>query len=386
MSSEVHSCILIPTYNNENTLCDVVDRVINILPDYTLIIVNDGSTDSTFEKLSSYGTKIDLISYTQNKGKGYALKLGFKRALILGFDNVITIDSDNQHFPEDIPLLLSESKKHPGKLIIGNRDMNQKGIPGKSSFGNKFSNFWFKLETWVSLSDTQSGFRLYPLKPINNMRFFSKKFEFEIEVIVRLAWKNVGFRSVPVRVNYNIKDRVSHFRPMHDFLRISVLNSILVLIAILYFYPKRLFSLNTIKLIKTEAIKPDESNFSKAFSIGFGVFFGVLPIWGFQLIIGIPIAILFRLNKVLFITAANISIPPVIPFIIYASFLMGQQVISGEINHDAIFSYSLEDIQNNVVQYVVGAIILSIVLFIITFLFSFIFLKIFRKEPRDLRL
>ena len=115
-------------------------------------------------------------------------------------------------------------------------------------------------------------------------------------------------------------------------------------------------------------------------------FFGVLPIWGFQLIIGIPIAILFRLNKVLFITAANISIPPVIPFIIYASFLMGQQVISGEINHDAIFSYSLEDIQNNVVQYVVGAIILSIVLFIITFLFSFIFLKIFRKEPRDLRL
>ena len=384
MSSEISTCILIPTYNNENTLCDVINRVINLLPDYTLIIVNDGSTDSTFEKLSSYGSKIDLISYTKNKGKGYALQLGFKRALILGFDNVITIDSDNQHYPEDITLLIAESNKYPGKLIIGNRDMSQEGIPGKSSFGNKFSNFWFKLETWVSLSDTQSGFRLYPLKLINNMTFFSKKFEFEIEVIVRLAWKNVGFRSVPVRVNYNIENRVSHFRPMHDFLRISVLNSILVLVAILYYYPKRLFSY-TFKLIKNEAIKPDESNFSKAFSIGFGVFFGVLPIWGFQLIIGIPIAILFRLNKVLFIAAANISIPPMIPFIIYVSLLMGQQVISGEINHDAIFSYRIEDIQNNVVQYVFGAIMLSLVLFIITFLISFIFFKIFRKEPRDLR-
>ena len=383
MLSKINGCIIIPTYNNEGTLSAVITRVLEVVPDSMIIVVNDGSTDSTKEILLTFSGMIELVSYDENQGKGNALKLGFRKAIELGYDNAITIDSDNQHFPEDIPLIVKKAEEYPGAVIMGSRNMDHETVPGKSSFGNKFSNFWFKLETWITLPDTQTGYRLYPLEPLKKMKFFTKKFEFEIEIIVRLAWKMIRFVPVPIRVKYDMEERVSHFRPARDFFRISVLNTVLVLGALFYFYPKKLFSFDTLRKIKQEAIKPEESNLRKAISIGFGVFMGIFPIWGFQLLIGIPLAVLLRLNKVLFITAANISIPPMIPLIVYGSFLVGQQIIAGELNHNAIFSFSLEDIQRNVTQYAVGAVILSAIGFLIAFLLSFILLKIFRKEPNQ---
>ena len=189
------------------------------------------------------------------------------------------------------------------------------------------------------------------------------------------------FIPVSIRVLYDLEERVSHFRPARDFLRISILNSILVVGALLYYYPKKFLSINTLRLIKHETIKPEESNLRKALSIAFGFFMGIIPIWGFQLLVGIPLAVLMRLNKVLFITAANISIPPMIPLIVYASFLLGQEVVNGEIDHSAMFSYSLDDIQTNVMQYLIGAVLLSVIVFIASFIMSFILLKILRKEP-----
>ncbi len=350
----------------------------------TIIVVNDGCTDSTPEILKEFSNEIILVENEVNIGKGMALRKGFRKAIELGFENALTIDSDGQHFPEDIPLLVDKAKENPGALIMGSRNMEQDGVPGKSSFGNKFSNFWFKLETWITLPDTQTGYRLYPLHPMKKMKFFTKKFEFEIEVIVRLAWKNVKFIPVSIRVKYDMDERVSHFRPARDFFRISVLNSVLVLGALLYYYPKKFFSIDTLKAIKHEAIKPEESNLRKATSLGFGVFMGIVPLWGFQLLIGIPLAVLFRLNKVLFITAANISLPPMIPFIVYASLLVGQLFFLGEINHEKIFSVSLENVMENAPHYFVGATLLAVISFVIVFAVSIVLLKIFRKEPEEI--
>lgn len=381
MLSEINGCILVPTYNNEKTVGDVLQRIFDVVPSATVIVVNDGSTNSTVSILESLKDKIVLLTNEQNSGKGFSLRKGFRKAIELGFSNVITIDSDGQHFPEDIPLLVEKAKEFPGAVIMGSRNMEQEGVPGKSSFGNKFSNFWFKLETWITLPDTQTGFRVYPMEPIKKMKFFTKKFEFEIEVIVRLAWKNVKFYPVAIRVLYDMEERVSHFRPGRDFFRISVLNSVLVLGALFYYYPKKLFSYDTIKTIKHEAVKPEESNFMKAISLGFGAFMGILPIWGFQLLVGIPLSVLFKMNKVLFVAAANISIPPMIPFILYASMITGQFFVGGEIDHEAIFSLKLEDVKSNAYQYFIGATILSCIAFAAIFIFSFSLLKIFRKEP-----
>jgi uncharacterized protein (DUF2062 family) len=238
------------------------------------------------------------------------------------------------------------------------------------------------VETWISLPDTQTGFRVYPLKPLTNMRLFSRKFELEIEVIVRLAWKNVPFQPVPIRVKYDPEERVSHFRPGPDFFRISVLNSLLVLIALFYYYPKKFLSLKTLGVIRDEAIKPEESNMSKALSLGFGVFMGIVPIWGFQLLIGIPIAIFFRMNKVLFIAAANISFPPMIPFILYASYWLGQLIVTGEVNHSLLDELTIDNMGKSVAPFVIGSMSLATSAGLTFFAVSYLLLKLFRKEPK----
>ena len=226
--------VLIPTYNNEKTLSRVLDGVLSYTPD--VIVVNDGSTDSTAAILSGY-PQVEIVTFPKNRGKGKALQEGFRVARARGYTYVLTIDSDGQHFPEDIPTFITtiEQEEVP-TLLVGNRDMTVEGVPKKSSFGHKFSNFWFHLETGVKLPDTQSGYRLYPLEVIPR-HYFTPKFEFEIEVLVRSSWRGVPIKPVPIRVLYDPSERVSHFRPVKDFARISLLNSILVLIAFLYIKP-----------------------------------------------------------------------------------------------------------------------------------------------------
>ncbi len=356
--------------------------VLQIVPKTHVIIVNDGSTDSTESILERFPSGIHILQHTPNQGKGYALRKGFKYAIKCGFDNAITLDSDGQHFPDDLPKMIDAAIQHPGAVLMGTRNMEQEGVPQKSSFGNKFSNFWFKVETWITLPDTQTGFRLYPLQPLKKMHLFTRKFELEIEVIVRLAWKNVHFVSVPVRVKYDSAERVSHFRPGRDFFRISVLNSLLVILAVLYYYPKKLFSLRTFQLIKEEAVKKEETNIRKALSIAFGVFMGILPIWGFQLLVGIPLAVLLRMNKVLFVAAANISIPPMVPFILYGSVVTGQLVVDGAIDHSKLVEFSLESVSSNFGLYAYGAVIFAFIAFLVAFVISFSLLSLFRKQQK----
>ena len=120
--------------------------------------------------------------------------------------------------------------------------MNQESVPGKSSFGNKFSNFWFNLETDIKLPDTQSGYRVYPVKAMENINFFTRKFEFEIEVIVRAAWAGIDVMAIPVKVYYPpAGERVSHFRPFNDFTRISILNTVLVFLTFFWIKPRNFY-------------------------------------------------------------------------------------------------------------------------------------------------
>src|SRR5690606_30654115 len=136
--------------------------------------------------------------------KGNALRKGFEKARSLGYTHAITIDSDGQHFPSDIPLFIETLENATSKalLLIGARNMSQEGIPKKSSFGNRFSNFWFWFETGIRLSDTQSGFRLYPLEELSKLSLYTKKFEFEVEVIVKAAWQDVEVKNIPIQIHY----------------------------------------------------------------------------------------------------------------------------------------------------------------------------------------
>lgn len=381
---ELGMVVLMPTYNNQATLKRVIDGVLAQVSMDQLIVINDGATDETATILAAYSDKITVLTHHKNQGKGKALRTGFRYAIEQGFTYALTIDSDGQHYPDDIGLLVEAVQKHPHSCVMGSRNMEQEGVPGKSSFGNKFSNFWFLVETGIKLPDTQTGFRIYPLEKVKKLWLLTRKFELEIEVIVKLAWRNVHFIPVPIRVKYDPNERVSHFRPGRDFFRISVLNTFLVLISLIWFYPRLIFRKKTWAAILHEAVKPEESNLRKSLSLGFGVFMGIVPLWGFQLLIGIPLAILFRLNKVLFITAANISIPPMIPFILFGSFALGQFIMTGHVNYKQLLDLKLETIAQNFLDYVVGACALAVLAGAFTTGLSWLLFSLFRKNPKNI--
>jgi glycosyltransferase involved in cell wall biosynthesis len=377
-------CILVPTYNNAKTLENLLHDL-KFLGAY-IIVVNDGSTDNTENILLKF-TGIHSVSYSPNCGKGYALRQGFQVAVEQGFEYAISIDSDGQHFAKDIPAFLDVLENNPGSLIIGARNMDQHSVPAKSSFGHKFSNFWYRVETGIELPDTQSGFRLYPVARLRSMFFITKRFEFEIEVIVRAAWKGVPVISVPVSVYYAPpEERISHFRPFLDFTRISILNTFLVFISFIYIKPRdllrRLFLKKKWKeVLVDELFDPSQSDGKKAVSVGFGIFMGILPIWGFQLVVAIFIAVLLRLNKGLVILFANISIPPMIPIIIYTSYQFGAFWMPGSAQTISLSkSLSLSAIRYNFKQYLAGSISLAIIAGLVAGLISFVLLKIFSKK------
>lgn len=233
-------CVVLPTFNNAATLLRVVNATLRYT--YNVIVVNDGSTDSTPELLSQLPSEVEIVSYERNRGKGYALKQGFKRAHQLGYAYAITIDTDGQHRPSDIPLIVAAIVANPGALIVGQRDLSGVDINARSSFANKFSNFWFRLQTFRRLHDTQTGYRAYPLTKLPPMWMLSNRYEAELLLLVASAWRGVKLVEVPINVYYPPQtERVSHFRPGVDFARISLLNAILCLGALTVGLPSALW-------------------------------------------------------------------------------------------------------------------------------------------------
>lgn len=240
----IDTLIIVPTYNNAGTLENVLQRCLKQgLP---VLVVDDGSTDGTAGILDgmrdlegvmadSDRPSLSIVRHPENRGKGCALKTGFEEARKQGYKYALTIDSDGQHFPEDIPALLEA--KGERTLVVGSR--SQMGADGGGSFANRFSNFWFRLYTGVNLPDTQTGFRLYPLLELPSLTLLSARYEAELTLLVFSAWKALELKPVPVHVDYP-EDRVSHFRPGADFLRISLLNTLLLLVAVFYGWPRTL--------------------------------------------------------------------------------------------------------------------------------------------------
>jgi len=379
-------CILVPTYNNVGTLASVLDELLC----YTqqIVVVNDGSTDKTPEILKAYADRLTVVSYPQNRGKGYALRQGFKKAWANGYTHALTIDSDGQHKPTDLPTFLDTCQENPEALIMGSRNMKQESVPGKSSFGNKFSNFWFWVETGIKLPDTQTGYRLYPLKKLHKMRFITRKYEFEIEVIVKAAWRNIPFKAIPVDVYYAPEEtRISHFRPFRDFTRVSVLNTVLVLIAFLWARPfgiiRNLSRENIKRFMRKQLKENNESNTKIALAVTLGVFMGVAPVWGYQMLIALALAHLLKLNKVITLVASNISIPPMIPFILYGSFKTGALFISSApLRLIDPRQLDFATIKEHLIQYILGSLAFGFILAIVAGIIAYILLLIFRKTPQ----
>ncbi len=236
-------CAIIPTYDNHKTICDVAKSALQYVE--RVYVVDDGSRDETKSlllNLSKQEDGIKVLTLPVNSGKGKALTTGFSAAHADGYDYAVTLDADGQHFAEDIPAMIAKASDEKSTLVCGVRNITtQENMPSKNTFANKFSNFWFKVETGREIPDTQCGFRVYPLKEITKRHIFSSRYEAELEMLVRLCWSDVDIQTNPIKVYYAPEgERVTHFRPLADFSRISVMNTVLCTGALLYYWPKRL--------------------------------------------------------------------------------------------------------------------------------------------------
>ena len=379
--AELKCVVLMPTYNNAGTIAQVISDVKEFATD--VIVVNDGSTDETAAILASIDG-IKVIDYPKNKGKGYALKLGLRKAYEWGYRYAITIDSDGQHYADDIPTFIETIEQKPDSLLIGARNLTAENMPSKNTFANRFSNFWYKVETGQTLTDTQSGYRLYPLTKLQNIHFITRRYEFEVEIIVRAAWRGVNVENIPIKVYYPpVEERVSHFRPLQDFTRISILNTVLVLYAMLLHYPwvfLRALTLSNIKkFIDQQIIHSKDSNLRMAAAMGWGIFCGIIPIWGYQMVFAGLMAHFLKLNKVVAVVFSNISIPPMIPFILYGSMVMGAWLLNIE-NIFQINSATFESVGQSLTQYLLGSVALATIAGLVTFVIGLLVMIICKRE------
>lgn len=216
------AALIIPVYNHQNAIGEVIDEAVTLgLP---VIVVDDGSTDRTPEIIRQR-EGITVIRHPENRGKGAAILSGFGAAVDLNCDLALTMDGDGQHRPADGDNLLTAAGAGGRRpLVVGSRQgMAGENVPWTSRFGRGFSNFW----VWVSggpyLTDSQSGFRLYPLPETLELGVRARRYQFEVEVLVRAHRKGIPIVEVPVAVVYQAGgERVSHFRPWLDFWRNTV--------------------------------------------------------------------------------------------------------------------------------------------------------------------
>lgn len=213
-------CVVIPVYNSPY-INEVIEDVLTY--GHKVIVVDDGSD----EIVTSKATEVDLIRHPVNFGKGEAILSGAKHARELGFDAILTFDADKQHISSQINKLMDAYEQE--SIVIGNRDFSSENVPSSSKFGRKFSNFWVFLETFKSLGDTQSGFRIYPIS-ILDLNARNKRFDFEIEILALHSYVKGKIIDVEVECYYPPQEeRISHFDKLYDNIRLTKAHTKLML-------------------------------------------------------------------------------------------------------------------------------------------------------------
>ncbi len=214
--------VLIPTFNNAATLEKVIDGCREYVDSASILIVDDGSTDETPQLLVRFAADLRTLRHETNRGKGSALRSGFRYLETAGFTHAVTLDADGQHFPSDLPRFLGAIADHPESLLVGERNMQVARAPRRSLVGLALSNRVLGCLAGVRLRDSQSGFRAYPLATVSQLHLRGDRYEFEFEVLVQAGRRGVSLVSVPIDCAYDVVGGgVSHFRPLRDVVRIA---------------------------------------------------------------------------------------------------------------------------------------------------------------------
>lgn len=354
--------IVIPVYNHSKTLRDVVIRALEVHD--AVMVVDDGSTDGGIDTLA--GLDVHIVQHGSNRGKGAAILTAAKACRQLGMTHIATIDADGQHDPVEIRSFIPKVHSEPFSVIVGKRNLKTRDVPGLTKFGRHFSNFWFRLQTGQALGDTQSGFRVYPLVVLENLRLREKRFAFEVEILVKAAWAGVKLQEVDINVFYPTADkRISHFRVFGDNLQISLLNTKLTMRSLFPIPHRQILDehRNEEKITIRHPIRSIKKLLSQRMSPGklaaagaLGVFLGTLPLIGIHTITILFVAGFFRLNKIAALSTSQLCMPPLVPALcIETGYFMRHGKFLTEISLETLGYQALERFY----EWVLGSLLLA---------------------------
>jgi uncharacterized protein (DUF2062 family) len=377
--------IVIPVYNHPNTVRNVVTRALEIHD--RVMVVDDGSADSAADLLT--GLNVHVIRHTENLGKGAAIRTGAMEARRLGMTHIVTIDADGQHDPYDFMKFKSIMHLNPNAIIIGKRDFQGTNAPGLSVFGRGFSNFWVRVQTGLSLGDTQSGFRAYPLAVLGRLNLQERHYSFEVEVLVKAAWAGIRILETDISVFYPPPDkRVSHFKGFLDNFRLSILNARLTMRSVVPIPHRKicfdekntrpitvLHPVRSLKTLLTENTSPGKLAAAGAL----GVFLGALPLIACHTIVIILVMGYLRLNKVAAVAASQLCMPPIVPALcIEAGYFMRNGRFLTDISLETIGYQALQRLY----EWLIGSLLIGPVMGFIVGIFIYIMALLIMEGKR----
>jgi glycosyltransferase involved in cell wall biosynthesis len=355
--------VVIPVYNHVQTLRTVVTAA--LAQGFPVLVVDDGSTDGSLDSVADLPVARHRLPL--NQGKGAAILAAAELARQGGYQALLTIDADGQHDLADAHRLLQAATPAWPCIVIGARRMETRNVPRSSLFGRDFSNFWVRLECGQTLPDTQSGYRLYPVEFLEHARFLSRRYTFEIEVLVRGRWAGLPLLSTPVAVYYPPGDeRVSHFHKFKDNLRLSCLHTFLVTRSLLPWPHRRLFRsgseperlpslLHPVAYFR--ALSREHSSAGQlAAAVWVGIFLGALPIIPFGIVTIVYACHRLHLNKLVAVGASNLCCAPFVPLLCIE---LGHYLVHGRFWYEFNRHTLLAEIHYRLGEWLLGALLLG---------------------------
>jgi glycosyltransferase involved in cell wall biosynthesis len=355
--------IVVPVFNNRETVRGIVAECRSIVN--RVVVVDDGSTDSDVAALCA-GLDVVVLKHGSNRGKGEAILTASRYVEAQGGSSMITIDADGQHYPRDIEKFLPALQEDRTSIIIGSRNFATDHVPASSRFGRSFANFWLKVETGLTIDDCQSGFRAYPVRYLNQLAFRGERYDFEAEVLAKAAWAGLALRTVPIEVKYpRPEERVSHFKPFLDNLRLTGIHSMLV--------GRRLLPLPHRKLVKAEPgfdlsllrhpgkvlrllLQENATPEGLAMSAAIGLFLGVLPILFAHTLVILYVSLRLNLNKIVALNVQHLAMPPLVPALCIE---VGYFMRHGHWLTDLSFATVFEQFSSRLYEWFLGSLIIA---------------------------